>query len=280
MPSHADRRNTPPVKGEHPQGMGKSSPETGRLSIVGIGPGGPDQMTGMAKEAIAGADCIIGNGLYLDQIAPLLSGKEIIRSSMGKEVERARQAVELACSRDVVVVSGGDPGVYGMASIVLEVLEHSGLGIPAEVVPGVTAATAAASRLGAPLSGDFVVISLSDLLTPWEEIRRRLGLAFQMGVPVVVYNPRSRGRRDHLAVALAVAMEHLPPGTPVGFVKNAFREGEKVTVTTLVEAMDRIEEADMHATIIIGGRETRIWRRGEDAKGIITPRGYERKYLY
>lgn len=267
MPSHADRSCAPPAKG-------------GRLSIVGIGPGGQDQMTGRARDAIAGADCIIGNGLYLDQIAPLLLGKEIIRSSMGKEVERARQAVELACSRAVAVVSGGDPGVYGMASIVLEVLEHSGIEIPVEVVPGVTAATAAASRLGAPLSGDFMVISLSDLLTPWEEIERRLGLAFRMGVPLVLYNPRSRGRRDHLAVALALAMEHLPPGTPVGFVKDAYREGEKLTITTLGEAMDRIEEADMHATIIIGGRETRIWRRGEDAKGIITPRGYERKYFY
>jgi precorrin-3B C17-methyltransferase len=237
-------------------------------------------MTGRARAAIAGADCIIGNGLYLDQIAPLLSGKEILRSSMGKEVERARQAVELACSRSVAVVSGGDPGVYGMASIVLEVLERSGLEIPVEVVPGVTAATAAASRLGAPLSGDFSVISLSDLLTPWGEIERRLDLAFRMGVPVVLYNPRSRGRRDHLAVAFSLAGRHLPPETPVGFVKDAYREGERLAVTTLGSAMDRIGEVDMHATIIIGGRESRIWRNGEEAKGIITPRGYERKYLY
>ena len=266
MPSHADRNCADPAKG--------------RLSIVGIGPGGEDQMTGRARDVLASADCIIGNGPYLDQIAPLLPGKEIIRSSMGKEVERARQAVELACSRAVAVVSGGDPGVYGMASIVLEVLERSGLDNRVEVVPGVTAATAAASRLGSPLSGDFVVISLSDLLTPWEEIERRLGLAFGMGVPVVLYNPRSRGRKDHLAVALALAARHLPPGTPVGFVKDAYREGEKVTITTLAKAGERIGEADMHATVIIGGRETRIWRRGEDAKGIITPRGYERKYLY
>jgi precorrin-3B C17-methyltransferase len=237
-------------------------------------------MTGRAKAAIAAADCVIGNGLYLDQIATLLHGKETIHSSMGKEVERARMAVELACSREVAVVSGGDPGVYGMASLVLEILERSGLDIPVEVVPGVTAATAAASRLGAPLSGDFVVASLSDLLTPWEEIERRLGLAFRMGVPVVLYNPRSRGRRDHLAAALTLAMDHLPPETPVGFVKDAYREGETKTITTLGGAMDGIEGVDMHATIIIGGRETRIWRRGEDAKGIITPRGYERKYLY
>jgi precorrin-3B C17-methyltransferase len=237
-------------------------------------------MTGRAREAIAGADCVVGNGTYLDQVAPLLAGKEVVRSSMGKEVDRARRAVELACSRKVAVVSGGDPGVYGMASIVLEVLEHSGLAIPVEVVPGVTAATAAASRLGSPLSGDFVVISLSDLLTPWEEIERRLGLAFRMGVPVVLYNPRSRGRRDHLSVALSLAAEHLPPETPVGFVKNAFREGEETSVATLGSARELIGEVDMHATVIIGGHGSRIWKRGEDAQGIITPRGYERKYLY
>jgi precorrin-3B C17-methyltransferase len=237
-------------------------------------------MTARARDAVAGADCIVGTGLYLDQIAPLLTGKEVIRSSMGKEVERARRAVELACSRSVAVVSGGDPGVYGMASIVLEVLEHSGLDIPVEVVPGVTAATAAASRLGAPLSGDFVVASLSDLLIPWEEIERRLDLAFRIGVPVVLYNPRSRGRRDHLAAAFALAARHLPPGTPVGFVKDAYRDGEQVAVTALGSAGDRIGEVDMHTTVIIGGRGSRIWRRGEDAKGIITPRGYERKYLY
>jgi len=266
LPSHDDQ-------GAQPGGRG-------RLSIVGIGPGGLDQMTGRAREVIAAAECVIGNGTYLDQVAPLLGGKEVIRSSMGKEVDRARRAVELACSGRVAVVSGGDPGIYGMASIVLEVLEHSGLAIPVEVVPGVTAATAAASRLGSPLSGDFAVISLSDLLTPWEEIERRLELAFRMQVPVVLYNPRSRGRKDHLAVALSLAGRHLPSETPVGFVKDAFRPGEQAVITTLGKAGERIGEVDMHATVIIGGRGSRIWRRGEEAQGIITPRGYERKYLY
>jgi precorrin-3B C17-methyltransferase len=237
-------------------------------------------MTGRAREVIASSECIVGNGTYLDQIAPLLTGKEVIRSSMGKEVDRARRAVELACSRRVAVVSGGDPGVYGMASIVLEVLEHSGLAIPVEVVPGVTAATAAASRLGAPLSGDFAVISLSDLLTPREEIDRRLDLAFRMQVPVVLYNPRSRGRRDILTAALSLAARHLPPDTPVGFVKNAFRAGEQVAVTTLGSAAGRAGEVDMHATVIIGGQGSRIWKRGADVQGIITARGYERKYHY
>ena len=256
------------------------TPGRGRLAIVGIGPGSLDQMTGRAREVLAGADCIVGNGTYLDQVAPLIGGKEVIRSSMGKEVDRARKAVELAVSRSVAVVSGGDPGVYGMASIVLEVLEHSGLDIPVEVVPGVTAATAAASRLGSPLSGDFAVISLSDLLTPREEIDRRLDLAFRMGVPVVLYNPRSRGRRGHLAEALALAARHLPPETPVAFVKNAYREGEETAVTTLGSAGAMTGDVDMHATVIIGGRGSRIWKRGAETNGIITPRGYEKKYLY
>jgi len=272
LPSHADR-----IGGS--AGKGKKS-RRGRLSIVGIGPGGLNQMTGRACEVINKADCVIGNGLYLDQIAPLLNGKEVIRSSMGNEVDRAKQAVELACSRMVAVVSGGDPGVYGMASIVLEVLERSGLALPVEVVPGVTAAMAAASRLGSPLSGDFAVISLSDLLTPREEIERRLELAFRMGVPVVLYNPRSRGRRDHLAAALTLAARHLPPETPVGIVKNAFRDGEEVAVTTLRSALDKTGEVDMHSTVIIGGHGSRIWRGEEHEQGIITPRGYERKYLY
>ncbi len=273
MPSHADR-------GKRGAGDRPSSPATGRLAVVGIGPGGPGQMTGRAREVIASSDFVVGNGLYLDQLGSLLEGRAVIRSSMGKEVDRARKAVELARTKAVAVVSGGDPGVYGMASIVLEVLERSDLDIPVEVVPGVTAATAAASRLGSPLSGDFVVMSLSDLLTPRIEVERRLDLAFRMGVPVVLYNPRSRGRKDQLAAALAIAARHLPPETPVGIVKNAFREGERFSVTTLGSAGDGIGEVDMHATVIIGGTESRIWRKGGDAKGIITPRGYERKYTY
>jgi precorrin-3B C17-methyltransferase len=144
--------------------------KTGKLYIVGIGPGSPDALTGQARRALAGADCIIGNAFYLAQIEDLCAGKEIIRSTMGKEVDRAKQCIDLARTRVVAMVSGGDPGVYGMASIVLEVLAHGGDAVEVEVVPGVTAATAAASLLGSPLSGDHVTLSLSDLLTPLEEI--------------------------------------------------------------------------------------------------------------
>ncbi|HZD42427.1 MAG TPA: precorrin-3B C(17)-methyltransferase, partial [Methanomicrobiales archaeon] len=173
-----------------------------------------------------------------------------------------------------------DPGVYGMASIVLEIIERRGLTVSVEVIPGVTAAQAAASRLGSPLSGDYVSMSLSDLLTPWEVIEERLHLAFSMGVPVALYNPRSRGRAEHAARAVEIALSHLPQKTPVGVVKNACRPGEAVIITTLQELPELLDEVDMHTILIVGGMESRIWRSGRDVRGIITPRGYHRKYVY
>jgi precorrin-3B C17-methyltransferase len=237
-------------------------------------------MTGRALKAIAGADYVIGNDSYLGPLEPLLAGKNVIRSSMGKEVERAKKAIELAQNYAVAIVSGGDAGVYGMASIVLEVLEHSGAKIDVEVIPGVTAANAAASRVGSPLSGDFAVISLSDLLTPLEVIEKRLDAVFSIGIPVVLYNPKSRGRPHNFALAIEHAQKYLPAGTPVAAVKNANRDGEEIHIATL-GTIDRIESSvDMHTTVIIGGTESRIWRMGNDVKGIITPRGYHTKYVY
>lgn len=254
-------------------------PLPGKLVIVGIGPGAIDQMTGRARAALDEADCIIGNDTYLEQIRPLIEEKEVVVSRMGEEVDRARRAVELARTRNVAMVSGGDAGVYGMASIVLEVIDHEADPVPFEVIPGVTAANGAAALLGSPLSGDFCVISLSDLLTPLEEIERRLDHAFAMGVPVALYNPRSRGRPHNLAIAIASARKHLPAMVPVGIVRNAYRPGEQVFVTTL-EAFESVEdEVDMHAIVIIGTDESRIMR-WEGGNGIITPRGYHRKYVY
>jgi precorrin-3B C17-methyltransferase len=253
----------------------------GALFIVGIGPGDLRSLTGRACDAIAASAYVIGNDRYLRSIEPLLDGKVIIRSGMGQEVARAREAVDLAREHVVSIVSGGDPGVYGMASIVLEVIEHSYPDLRVEIVPGVTAATAAAALAGSPLSGDFAVISLSDLLTPYEEIARRLGCAFAMGVPVVLYNPKSRGRPHHLVAAYAIARDHLPPETPVAIVRNVSRAGEGVFVTTLGEADAAAGEVDMHTTVIIGGTESRIWRnKDETVRGVITPRGYHRKYVY
>ena len=200
---------------------------------------------------------------------------------MGKEVERATQAIELARSHAVAIISGGDAGVYGMASIVLEVLEHTGAEIDVEVIPGVTAANAAASVVGSPLSGDFAVISLSDLLTPLEEIERRLDAVFSVRIPVVLYNPKSRGRPHNFAIAVEHARRHLSGDTPLAIVKNALRDdGGEVIITTLGDVESVEDAVDMHTTVIIGGGESRIWRMGADVKGIITPRGYHHKYVY
>ena len=252
----------------------------GSLAIVGIGPGRREYMTPRALKAIAGADYVIGNASYLDPLEPLLSGKTVIRSSMGKEVERAQEAIKLARSHTVAIVSGGDAGVYGMAGIVLEVLEHSGADIEVEVIPGVTAANAAASRVGSPLSGDFAVISLSDLLTPFDVIEERLDAMFSVGIPVVLYNPKSRGRPHNFSRAIEYARKYLGPETPLAVVRNALRDDEEVIVTTLAGVEKVQDKVDMHTTVIIGGKESRIWRMGEDVKGIITPRGYQRKYVY
>jgi len=256
-------------------------PPAGRLAIVGIGPGKREHMTARALKVIAGSEYVIGNDSYLDPLLPVLTGKTVIRSSMGKEVERAIQAIELARTHTVAIISGGDAGVYGMASIVLEVLEHTGAEIDVEVIPGVTAANAAASVVGSPLSGDFAVISLSDLLTPLEEIERRLEAVFSVRIPVVLYNPKSRGRPHNFAIAVEHARRHLSGDTPLAIVKNALRDdGGEVIITTLREIETYEDAIDMHTTVIIGGGESRIWRMGEHVKGIITPRGYHHKYVY
>ena len=252
----------------------------GNLAIVGLGPGKREYMTIRALKAIAAADYVLGHSSYLMPLEPLLAGKNVISSSMGKEVDRAKQAIELARSHAVAIVSGGDAGVYGMAGIVLEVLEHAGVVVDVEVIPGVTAATAAASRAGSPLSGDFATVSLSDLLTPLAVIEKRLDAFFSVGIPVVLYNPRSRGRPDNFALAVGHARKYLAGTTPVAIVKNALRDGEETIITTLGEIEASEEKIDMHTTVIIGGSESRIWRMGDNVKGIITPRGYHRKYVY
>jgi precorrin-3B C17-methyltransferase len=237
------------------------------------------QMTGSAIKAVRDSEYVVGNDVYIDMISPLLEGKEVIRSCMGKEVDRARRSVELARESVVSIVSGGDPGVYGMAGIVLEVAENMGADVDIEVLPGVTAAGAAASKLGSPLSGDFVVLSLSDRLTPWDIIKKRLSATFSMGVPVVLYNPRSHGRPHHFMEAMEMAKSALGPDVPVGIVRNAYREGERAIVTTTGKIGDYENEIDMHTTVIVGGTESRIWRT-EHAERIITRRGYHTKYVY
>ncbi len=243
---------------------------TGVLFIVGIGPGGRAHLTQRAAEAIASADVVVGYTKYIELLGDLLAGKETLATGMTREVERCRRAVELALAgRRVAVVSTGDPGVYGMAGLVLELLVRADPEgrIPVEVVPGVSAVHAAASLLGAPLMTDFAVISLSDLLTPWEDIRRRLEAAAAGDFVVALYNPRSRRRVRHLEEACAILARQRPATTPAAVVRHALRPGQSVQLTTLGEVP--AQEVDMMSTVLVGNRTTRHLGRW-----LVTPRGY------
>jgi precorrin-3B C17-methyltransferase len=227
-------------------------------------------MTPKARAEIEGADVVVGYGTYIKLIQGIVrEDAEIISGSMGKEVERAQIAVDKAKEgRTVVMVSSGDPGVYGMAGVVLEVAAKDKNPIPVEIVPGVTAATAASAILGAPLISDFAVISLSDLLTPLEKIERRLEAASSADMSIVLYNPQSQGRIEPLAKAYEIMMKHIKPDTPVGIVREAGREGQNYTITTLKNMLN--EEIDMITTIVVGNSMTRM----VNGK-MVTARGYD-----
>jgi len=247
----------------------------GRIQVVGIGPGSLEDMTLRATSAIAKSDYVIGVATYIDQISSLLRNQKVIRGAMGKEVERAKKAVELALEgHRVSIVSGGDPNVFGMASLVLELLAAQDSTIDVEIVPGVTAVNAVAALLGAPLSSDYAIISLSDLLIPWADIEKRLTSAAESGFVIALYNPQSRTRKLNLARSIELLKQHRPH-VPVGIVQNCTRPGEMTTVATLETLMDHEEIIDMHTTIIVGNRESFVWK-----DKIITPRGYQRKYEY
>lgn len=253
---------------------------SGKLYVVGIGPGSVEQLTLKARDVILNADYVLGNSTYLDQMESLLGTQEVIRSFMGKEVERARKAVELAKTANVVMISGGDTNVYGMAGIVLEVAEHENLDVDIEILPGVTAVLAGASILGAPVVTDFAVISLSDLLTPWEVIEKRLNMAADADFVIGLYNPKSRKRKSNFARAIEIIRKYKADSVPVGLVKNAMRgEDEAQIVTTLGEVMNYEDWVDMSTAILIGNGESRIWKSPKKDI-IITPRGYHKKYDY
>ncbi len=243
----------------------------GKVSVVGTGPGSMDHLTGQAKDALLDCDLVIGYRLYVNQVAELIEGKEVIASAMGKEIDRCRQAVKEAVNgKKVALVSGGDPGIYGMAGLTLQVAAEESEQPPVEIIPGVTAAGAAAALLGAPLMHDFAIISLSDLLTPWETIEKRLHAAAGADFVIVLYNPRSRGRTDLLSKAREIVLQHQSGDTAVGMVRGAGREEEEKWETTLGDMTDLIEEVDMATLVIIGSSKT-YWQNGK----MITPRGYE-----
>ncbi len=243
----------------------------GLLRLVGIGPGNPLDLTPSAREAIASSDAVVGYGPYVDQVRPLIDRQTVYSSAIGDELERCRLAIQLArAGQRVALVSSGDAGIYGMAGPALELLAKEPGGaadLEVEVIPGVSAAQAAAALLGAPLMSDFAVISLSDLMTPWEVIQRRLGHLAAADVALAIYNPASARRTWQLERARETLLEHRPPGTPVGIVRNATRPGQSVTITDLAHLTEY--PIDMLTVLIVGNSQTMV-QNGR----MITRRGY------
>jgi len=242
----------------------------GKIFVIGTGPGGMEHMTLKALQALAECQVVIGYLRYTELVQKMLEGKEVLSSGMHRERERCRRAVEEASrGRKVALISGGDAGIYGLAGVVFQVLEEENTAPEVEVIPGVTAASAAASLLGAPLMHDFAAISLSDLLTPWTLIEERLHAAGKGDFVIVLYNPRSRGRRAQLQKARDIILQYRSGRTPVGIVRNAARPGEKKILTFLEHLPE--EEIDMSSTVIVGNSSSYVWQ-----DKLITPRGYKR----
>ncbi len=229
-----------------------------------------EQLTGATNEAIKKSTVVVGYTRYIDLIRPLLTNQKIYTSGMTEEVDRCKEALSLAGKGEIVaVVSGGDPGVYGMAGLILEL--NGKTNIEVEVIPGISAVNAAASLLGAPLMNDFVVVSLSDLLTPWEIIEKRIRCAAEGDFVIALYNPKSKKRIEQILIAKEIIKEFRPGNTPVGIVTNGFREGQSIAISDLNHFTD--EEINMLSIVIVGNSQT--LRR--DNK-LITPRGYHSKY--
>jgi precorrin-3B C17-methyltransferase len=241
-------------------------------------------MSARAREVLERVSTVAGYATYIELIRPLIAHKQIIRTGMTREVDRVSAALDEALAgRACALVSSGDPGIYAMAGLVLELCRARRLrlrrpGAPPdpealrlEIVPGIPALAAGAALLGAPLTHDFAAVSLSDLLTPWEVIAERLEAAARADFVIVLYNPRSRRRRDQLPRAREIVLRHRPPETPVGVVTAAMREDQQVHLTTL-GALDP-ERVGMQTTVFIGSRSSLVYQ-----DFIITPRGYAGKY--
>ena len=238
-----------------------------------------------ALESLLASEVVLGYRTYLDLIADLLEGKEVLSSGMRKEVERCRTAIDLALSgRRVSLVSSGDAGIYGMAGLVFDICRERNIRVTRpgsegeeeaefllEVIPGVAAFNAAASLLGAPLMHDFAAVSLSDHLTPWELIEKRLGAAAEADFVIAIYNPRSKARPDLLERAQRVLLRHRDPGVPVGIVRRAMREGQWKALATLGDIP--FEAVDMQSILIVGNSRSYVWNGW-----MVTPRGYLDKY--
>ncbi len=238
-----------------------------KLFVVGLGPGGADGMTVRAKNVLQASDVIVGYTVYIDLVRADYPDKEFLSTPMRKEVNRVRLALETAAQgRTVALVCSGDAGVYGMSGLCEELLPQYP-GVELETVPGVSAVLSGAAILGAPLMHDFAVISLSDLLTPWETIEKRLRMAAEADFVICLYNPSSHKRHDYLARACDLVLQFASPETVCGIARNIGREGEETQVLTLKELRDT--EVDMFSTVFIGNSQT----KNINGK-MVTPRGY------
>ena len=262
-----------------PEDSSRRNDPKGHLFVVGIGPGNPEGMTGQAAAALESSDTIIGYSVYNDLVKPYYPDKRYLTTPMTGEEARCRMAIEEArAGHTVALICSGDPGVYGMAGLVLELAGNEkedgrscgtdiDLGFDIEIISGVTAALSGAALLGAPLVHDFAVISLSDRLTPWEKIEKRLRAAAEADLCIVLYNPSSRGRKEHLHRAAQILAEQVPQNRVCGIADRIGREGEKTRVMTLGELAEA--ETDMFSTVFVGNSSTK--RLGNR---MVTPRGY------
>ena len=238
-----------------------------KVTVIGLGPGGGADLTGRARAALEACDLIVGYTAYIELVKPDFPEKEVLSTGMRREVDRCRAAVEAALTgKDVAVVCSGDSGVYGMAGLIYEVAQEYDP-IEIEVIPGITAACGGAAVLGAPLTHDFAVISLSDLLTPWEKIEKRLAAAAQADFVICLYNPSSRSRADYLQRACDILLRDKDPDTVCGYVRNIGREGETAVMCPLSRLRDT--QGDMFTTVFIGNSQTKVL-----GGRMVTPRGY------
>src|ERR1044071_7354335 len=250
----------------------------GKLFIVGVGPGRHEHMTYRAMQVIKESEAIIGYDTYVSLVEYLITGKEVYRYAMTQEVDRANQAIHFAEEgRIVSLVSSGVPGVYGMAGLIYEILADKGWnkenGISIECVPGISSLNSCAALVGSPLMTDFAVVSMSDLLVPWEIIMKRVEAAALGDYVTVIYNPASKKRVHQLRDTRDIFLKYRKPDTPVAIVKGAFRDSQKIVVTTLEKLLDYNDMLGMITTVIIGNSSTFNYN------GLmINPRGYKSKY--
>lgn len=257
--------------------------DPGRLLAVGLGPGQPEGMTARARSALGSAEHIVGYTTYIDLLPDEITedADDIYDTPMCGEVSRTEEAIDRALAgNDVAIVGSGDPNVYALAGLALEILESKGgtaSMVEFEVVPGVPAAQSCAARVGAPLVNDTVSVSLSDHLTSMETIESRLHAVAAEGFTITIYNPWSRKRRENFETCCEILLEHRDPDTPVGVVHGAGRDDEQSKIIELgeLESLGETDLIDMTTTIIVGNEETYVW---DDR--MVTPRGYETKYDY